>query len=297
MRILRTPEDRFKDLKDYPFQSHYISINNVRLHYLDEGPSNATPVLLLHGVPAWSYLYRNMIKEIADNGNRVIVPDLIGFGKSDKPVDIESHTYKSHIDWITGFLDSLNLKDIIMFGHDWGSLIGLRIAAGKPGLFSAIIISNGMLPTGYHKIPVIFRFWKAFARYSPFLPEDIIIGSGILRKLDMEEKKAYRAPFPSSKYKAGIRALPGLVPASKNDPEAEANRNAWQSLNRWEKPFLTIFSDADPITRGGDEYLQKMIPGTTGQNNIRLHARHFIQEDRSAELSDFIIRLIEKNRN
>jgi haloalkane dehalogenase len=297
MRILRTPESRFTDLKDYPFQSHYISINNIRLHYLDEGPSDARPVLLLHGVPAWSYLYRNIIKKIADNGNRVIVPDLIGFGKSDKPENIISHTYQSHVDWITVFLTRLDIKNIIMFGHDWGSLIGLRIASEHPELFSAIIISNGMLPTGEHKIHMSFRLWKAFARYSPFLPPDIIIGSGMFRKLDKEEKKAYRAPFPSLKYKSGIRALPALVPVSKNDPEAQANRIAWESFKKWEKPFLTIFSDADPITRGGDEYLQKMIPGASVQNNVRLNARHFIQEDRSTELADFIISLIEKNRN
>jgi len=296
MRILQTPESRFADLKDYPFEPHYLTLNNIRLHYLDEGPVNTTPVLLLHGVPSWSYLYRNMIKKIADNGNRVIVPDLIGFGKSDKPVNIKSHTYQLHIDWITLLLKRLNLKDTILFGHDWGSLIGLRIASGHPELFSAIIISNGMLPAGNHKMHMTFKIWKTFARYSPFLPEDIIIGTGTLRKLDKKEKKAYRAPFPSLKYKTGIRALPGLVPDSKNDPEAEANSKAWKLLDKWEKPFLTIFSDADPITKGGDEYLQNRIPGAFGQDHAILNAKHFIQEDRSTELADFIVRFIEKNR-
>ena len=297
MKILRTPESRFNDLKDYPFQSHYVSIKNVRMHYLDEGPADSPPVLLLHGVPAWSYLYRNMIRKIVDEGNRVIAPDLIGFCKSDKPGSIKSHTYQMHVYWITDFLNTLDLKNIIMFGHDWGSLIGLRIVSKQPELFSSIIISNGMLPAGEHKIPITFRLWKAFARYSPFLPVDKIIGSGMLRKLDIEEKKAYRAPFPSSNYKSGIRALPCLVPETKNDPEAEVNRVAWESLKNWEKPFLTVFSNGDPITRDCDEYLRNMIPGARGQNNVRLDARHFIQEDRSSELTDLIIRFIKETRN
>ncbi|MCU0461430.1 MAG: haloalkane dehalogenase [Bacteroidales bacterium] len=288
--ILQTPESRFNGLKEYPFESHFLRINDLQMHYVDEGPDNDKPVLLLHGVPAWSYLYRHIIRKISENGCRVVAPDLIGFGKSDKPQCIKSHTYQSHIDWITNFIFQLNLKEIILFCHDWGSLIGLRIAALHPDLFTGIIVSNGMLPTGEQKIHSTFKLWKYFAKYSPNIPVDRILEVGTLRKLDKEERKAYRAPFPSSKYKVAIRALPHLVPVSANDPESAANKTAYKSLNEWKKPFLTVFSSNDPITYGGDEYLQKRIPGAIGQDHVRLEAGHFIQEDRSAELADIIIR-------
>ena len=290
MRIFHTPESRFVNLKDFPFQSHYIYVNDLQMHYLDEGPINASPVLLLHGVPAWSYLYRNMIQIIAGEGNRVVVPDLIGFGKSDKPGSRKDHTYKSHIEWIKLFINLLNLKEIILFGHDWGSLIGLRIAVEQPDRFAGIIISNGMLPTGDQQFNIIFKIWKIFARYSPFLPVDMVIDFGTKGSLGKEEKRAYRAPFPSSKYKAGVRALPNLVPVSRNDPESDANRKAFEALGKWEKPFLTVFSDNDPVTLGGDSFLRERIPGSAGQDHIRLDARHFIQESRSAELADIIIK-------
>ncbi len=177
-----------------------------------------------------------------------------------------------------------------MFGQDWGSLIGLRIAAEEPGLFSGIIISNGMLPDGEQKMHFAFKIWQFIAQYSPFLPVGLIISSGVMRRLDKEEKRAYTAPFPSKKYKMGIRALPKLVPVSSNDPETLANRKAWTTLDRWEKPFLTVFSNGDPITRDGDKYLQKRIPGAAGQNHIRLNGGHFIQEDMSTELADIIIK-------
>lgn len=260
------------------------------MHYLDEGPADAKPMLLLHGVPAWSYLYRHIIKKTAEAGNRVIAPDLIGFGKSDKPRKAKFHTYQSHVDLITDFIITLNLKRITLFCHDWGSLIGLRIASKYPDLFTGIIVSNGMLPTGDQKMDGAFKLWKFIARYSPFIPVDLVIGSGTLRKLDKEERRAYRAPFPSSKYKTAIRVLPGLVPTSPDDPESIANKIAWESLYEWKKPFLTIFSNKDPITRGGDEYMQKRIPGALGQAHLRRDAGHFIQEDISAELTDIIIK-------
>jgi len=290
MRILRTPESRFKGLRDYPFRPHFTTINNIRLHYVDEGYGNERTVMLLHGVPAWSYLYRHIIIKLAETGNRVIAPDLIGFGKSDKPDNLNYHSYQAHIDSIYNLINRLKLKDIILFGHDWGSLIGLRIAAAHPDLFAGVIISNGMLPTGEQKLHRMFTLWKVFAKHSPFLPVDRVIGSSIIRKLEMEEKRAYRAPFPSTKYKCGIRAMPGLVPSSPLDPESIANKSAWESLGKWEKPFLTIFSNSDPITRDGDEYLQTRIPGAVGQEHVRLDAKHFIQEDRSMELSDLINR-------
>jgi haloalkane dehalogenase len=293
MRILSTPASRFTGLQDYRFNSHFVKIDYIKMHYIDEGLADAGIVLLLHGVPSWSYLYRHMIKIIAATGSRVIAPDLIGFGRSDKPVKVKHHTYQSHVEWITEFIKILNLKDIVLFCHDWGSLIGLRIAACSPDLFKGIIVSNGMLPDGEQKLHPKFKLWKFFARYSPFIPVDLVIESGTLRKLTKEEKEAYRAPFPSSKYKSGIRALPGLVPSSPDDPESVVNRIAWESLKKFNKPFLTVFSKKDPITRGGGEYMQKRIPGAIGKDHTLLDAGHFIQEDRHKELSDIIIRFIE----
>jgi haloalkane dehalogenase len=293
MKVCKTPAVRFSDLKDFPFQPHYLSINGLRMHYVDEGPVNSRPVLLLHGVPAWCYLYRHMIKKISAAGKRVIAPDLIGFGKSDKPFSPVYHTYQSHIDWIRFFLDHLHLKNIILFGHDWGSLIGLRIAAETPELFDGIIISNGMLPTGEQKMHISFYAWKFISHYLPFIPVDLVISSGMTKKLSEEEKKAYRAPFPSLKYKAGIRGLPGRVPVSTGDPESVENLKAWDKLAGWTKPFLTVFSDNDPVTKGGEEYLKARIPGCTGQDHRILSGRHFIQEEKSDELSSIIIKFIE----
>jgi haloalkane dehalogenase len=294
-RIFRTPESRFAELKDYPFHPHFAKINNLKIHYIDEGPGDTNPVLLLHGVPAWSYLYRHLIKKIAEAGARVVAPDLIGFGKSDKPGETESHTYQSHVEWISCFIITLKLKNITLFCHDWGSLIGLRIAVQHPDLFAGIIVSNGMLPTGEHRVDPVFKLWKLFSSYSPYIPVDRIIQSGTLRKLDKEERRAYNAPFQSSKYKAAIRALPSRVPISTNDPESVFNKALWESLSRWGKPFLTLFSNKDPITRGGDTYLQKRIPGAFGQDHMRLDAGHFIQEDRYEELAEFIIRFYKKS--
>ncbi|MCX6262743.1 MAG: haloalkane dehalogenase [Bacteroidia bacterium] len=294
-RIFSTPEFRFTGLKDYPFQSHFIRINNLQLHYIDEGPINARPVLLLHGVPAWSYLYRHLITDIVKTDIRVVAPDMIGFGKSDKPGEAKYHTYQSHVEWITEFINLLNLKEITLFCHDWGSLIGLRIVAQHPDLFARIIISNGMLPTGEFKINHVFKLWKYFARYSPIIPVDLVIEAGTLRRLDLDERKAYRAPFPSSKYKAAIRALPSRVPISPEDPESVINKTLWESLSRWNKPFLTVFSNHDPITNGGDIYMQKRIPGAIGQNHVRLDAGHFIQEDIFEELAEIIIRFHKKS--
>jgi haloalkane dehalogenase len=294
MRIICTPEFRFINLKDYQFESHFVRINDIKMHYVDEGPPSAKPLLLLHGVPAWSYLYRHMIKNISETGIRVIAPDLIGFGRSDKPAKTKYHTYQEHVNWITYLIKALNLKDITLYCHDWGSLIGLRIAAQNPDMFKGIIVSNGMLPTGEQKLHPKFKLWRSFARYSPFIPVDLIIESGTLRKLTKEERRAYRAPFPSSKYKSGIRALPRLVPISPDDPESTVNKTAWETLEKFGKPFLTLFSSNDPISLGGDEYMQKRIPGTIGQHHTKLKAGHFIQEDQHKELTDLITGFIKE---
>ncbi|MQX52495.1 haloalkane dehalogenase [Alcanivorax sediminis] len=279
MDYLRTPDSRFERLLDYPFAPHYVEVDGLRMHYLDEGPADAKPILMLHGEPSWSYLYRHMIPICAAAGHRVIAPDLIGFGKSDKPTDINAYSYQSHMDWLQSLLEQLQLTDITLVCQDWGSLLGLRLAAENPDRFRAIVVGNGMLPTGDQQVPKAFHLWKNFAIYSPIFPVARILDSATFRKLSPDERRAYDAPFPNRKYKAGARAFPKLVPVTPNDPASEANRAAWKVLEKWEKPFLTTFSNGDPITRGGDKYMQERIPGAKGQPHQTLVGGHFLQED------------------
>ena len=281
MEFVRTPERCFERLADYPFEPHYFQVNDagMRMHYLDEGPSQADPVLMLHGEPSWSYLYRHMIPVVAAAGHRVIAPDLIGFGKSDKPTRLEDYSYQSHMDWMLALVEGLDLRNITLVCQDWGSLIGLRLAAEQEPRFKAIVVGNGMLPTGDQPVPAAFKIWKNFALYSPWFPIARIINSGTFKTLGPEERKAYDAPFPSAKYKAGARAFPRLVPVAPDNPATPANRAAWKVFEGWNKPFLTTFSNGDPITRGGDKYIQERIPGAKGQPHQTLVGGHFLQED------------------
>ena len=281
MEFVRTPERCFERLADYPFEPHYFQVNDagMRMHYLDEGPSQADPVLMLHGEPSWSYLYRHMIPVVAAAGHRVIAPDLIGFGKSDKPTRLEDYSYQSHMDWMLALVEGLDLRNITLVCQDWGSLIGLRLAAEQEPRFKAIVVGNGMLPTGDQPVPAAFKIWKNFALYSPWFPIARIINSGAFKTLGPEERKAYDAPFPSAKYKAGARAFPRLVPVAPDNPATPANRAAWKVFEGWNKPFLTTFSNGDPITRGGDKYMQERIPGAKGQPHQTLVGGHFLQED------------------
>lgn len=279
MDFVRTPDARFERLLDYPFKPHYEDIDNLRMHYVDEGPADASPILMLHGEPSWSYLYRHMIPICAAAGHRVIAPDLIGFGKSDKPTAAEDYSYQQHMEWMQQFIDKLELNNMTLVCQDWGSLLGLRLAAENPERFRAIVVGNGMLPTGDQKTPPAFNIWKNFALHSPWFPIARIINAGSFRKLGPDELRAYDAPFPSKKHKAGARAFPRLVPVRPDDPASEANREAWAVLERWNKPFLTLFSNGDPITRGGAAYMQKRIPGAKGQPHATLKGGHFLQED------------------
>ncbi len=292
MDYYRVNDTCFQNLYEYPFSSHYIDIEGLRVHYLDEGPMDSKPVLLLHGVPTWSYLYRYLIPVLTAAGYRVIAPDLLGFGKSDKPADPNWHSLSAHVNCIRDLITHLDLRDITLFGQDWGSMIGLRVAVEISDRFEGIIISNGGLPTGVEKSSLLFRLWKCFASISPWFPVDKIVGLGCINKLSKEAKKAYRAPFPSAKFKLGPRKLPGRVPISKTDQEAELNRQAWQVLSRWTKPFLTVYGDSDPITRAWEVKFQEMIPGAKHQNHKILHAGHFIQEDAGLELAKIIITFI-----
>lgn len=290
MRILRTDEARFEGLPDYPFSPHYLDVApNLRMHYVDEGPRQASAVLMLHGEPSWSYLYRHMIPVVANAGHRVLAPDLIGFGKSDKPAAVEDYSYDRHIAWLTHWLETLDLHDVTLVCQNWGSLLGLRLAAENASRFRCIIVGNGMLPTGETPAPAIFSLWKAFAAHSPWFPVGRIVQLGTERTLSKAELAAYEAPFPSSRYKAGARAFPKLVPLSPDDPAGEANRAAWRVLEKWRKPFITCFSSGDPITRGGDRFMQRRIPGAHGQPHITLRGGHFLQEDSPEAFARVII--------
>lgn len=292
--ILRTPDERFETLPDYPFEPRYAEVDGLRIHYVEEGPADADPVLMLHGEPSWSFLYRFMIPICAQR-HRVIAPDLPGFGRSDKPAKISDYSYRSHVDWMRGLIvDRLDLRRITLVCQDWGSLIGLRLAAEHEERFDRIVVGNGFLPTGDEPFPLAFKIWRAFARLSPVFPISTIVDLGTRRKLTAEERRAYEAPFPARAYKAGARAFPALVPTSPDDPATPANRRAWEVLARWEKPFLTTFSDGDPITRGADRLLRERIPGAAGQEHVTLHGGHFLQEDAGPELAAAVQRLIER---
>jgi len=296
-KIIRTPESRFENLPDYKFNSYYLEVeNNLRLHYLDEGKRGQPVVLLLHGEPSWSYLYRKMIPILSNNGFRVIAPDLIGFGKSDKFIDKEAYSYQKHLEWLTHFINELDLKNIILFCQDWGGLLGLRIITEMKDRFSMVIASNTTLPTGDFALPDSFMQWREFSQRSPKFNIGQILNRGTLLNLPDEVIKAYNAPFPSEEYKAGARIFPTLVPVEKDDPEAVKNRMAWTELMKWEKPFLTIFGDGDPIMEGAEKAFQKLVPGAKGQNHTILNAGHFIQEEKGEELAQLIIEFYKNNQ-
>ena len=290
---VRTPESRFDDLLDYDFAPHYVDVDGMRMHYVDEGPQDGAVVLLLHGEPSWSYLYRHMIPPLRDAGFRVIAPDLIGFGKSDKPTRKSDYSYAVHVAWMTRFVEALNLSGITLFCQDWGSLIGLRVAAENEHRFARIALGNGALPTGDQAVPRAFKIWRAFALYSPWFPIGRILQMGTVDELSTAEVAAYDAPFPSAKYKAGARAFPKLVPTSQDDPARDANLAAWDVYRQWQKPFLTTFSNRDPIMRGGEKVWQASVPGAQGQEHVKIRdAGHFLQDDKGPELADVLIRFI-----
>jgi haloalkane dehalogenase len=291
MKALRTPDERFSDLPGYPFTPHYADVGDeLRMHYVDEGPRDADPVLLLHGEPSWSFLYRKMIPLIAAAGLRAIAPDLIGFGRSDKPTERGDYSYQSHVDWMHAFLRALDLRGITFVGQDWGGLIGLRLVTEAPERFDRVVVANTGLPTGDQDLGEAFRAWRKFSQETPEFPVGRIVSGGCSTKMADEVIAAYDAPFPDDTFKAGARQFPLLVPASPQDPAAEANRRAWEALERWEKPFLTAFSDSDPITRGADEAMRQRIPGAKGQKHTTIvGGSHFLQEDKGEELAAVVV--------
>jgi haloalkane dehalogenase len=266
------------------------------MHYVDEGPRDGDIVLLLHGEPSWSYLYRFMIPPLAGAGLRVIAPDLIGFGRSDKPARKSDYSYAIHVAWMKRFIETLDLSEITLFCHDWGSLIGLRVAAEDERRFARIALGNGGLPTGDQEMPKAFKKWRAFARYSPWFPVGKIVQRATITELSDDIVAAYDAPFPSSAYKAGARAFPTLVPTRPDDPASDANRAAWKVFAEWQKPFLTTFSNRDPITRGGELPWQETVPGAQDREHVKImNAGHFLQEDKGPELANVLIRFVNDN--
>lgn len=300
MDFLRTPDSCFESLADYSFKPRYVHVDDteggrLRLHYLDEGDVAAPVVLLMHGEPSWSYLYRKMIPLLVAAGFRVLAPDLIGFGRSDKPCKTSDYTYARHVIWMKDWLRQVDVKNITLFCQDWGGLIGLRLVAETGELFARVVAANTMLPTGDFAPGEAFEQWRMYSQTVPVLPVGDIINRGSVKVLSAEVVAAYNAPFPDESYKSGARIFPQLVPITPQDPEANANRLAWEKLRQWTKPFLTAFSDQDPITAGADKLLQKLIPGAhTLVHPLVNDGGHFLQEDQSEMLADIIIDLVAK---
>jgi haloalkane dehalogenase len=290
VRYVRTPDERFANLPGWPYAPRWVEVDEMRMHHVDEGPPDAPPVLLLHGEPTWGYLYRTMIPILTGAGHRVLVPDLPGFGRSDKPVLPETYSYVRIVSWMASWLAQVDLRDITLVCQDWGSLVGLRLVAEHPDRFARVVVANGGLPTGDRPAPRAFRAWQAFARHSPVLPAGWIVRAGTRRHVPRAVAAAYDAPFPSEAFRVGARMLPSLVPTRPDDPASADNRRAWEVLATWTKPFLTAFSDGDPITRGLDRAFRERIPGAAGEPHATLRgAGHFLQEDRGEELARVVI--------
>jgi haloalkane dehalogenase len=261
------------------------------MHFVDEGPRSGPVMLLLHGEPSWSYLYRKMIPPLAAAGMRCIAPDLIGFGRSDKPTEKSDYTYASHLAWLRSLLEQLELDDINLFCQDWGGLLGLRLLTEQPQRFASVCAANTFLPSGEGKMPEAFMKWRAFSQSVPEFPVGMILDRSTVRPMPDEVRAAYEAPFPDESYKAGVRAFPILVPIEPMEEEAVNNQAAWKVLSAYDRPFLTLFADGDPITAGAEKILQARISGAAGQpHKIISDAGHFIQEDAGEELADALIK-------
>jgi haloalkane dehalogenase len=295
MEVLRTPDERFADLPGYPFEPKYVEISDgLRMHYVDEGPTDGEVVLCLHGEPSWSYLYRKMIPVFTAAGLRVVAPDLIGFGRSDKPTPRTEYTYQRHVDWTWEGVEKIGVSGMTLVCQDWGSLIGLRLVAEHPDAFARVVVANGFLPTGDNPPQEAFLAWQKFSQEVPEMPIGRIIGGGCASDPPPEVIAAYDAPFPDETYKEGARQFPVLVPTSPDDPAAAPNRKAWEVLGAFTKPVLTAFGDSDPITRGADRFIQSLVPGAKDQPHTTIvGGGHFIQEDKGEELAEIVAAFVE----
>ena len=291
METLRTPDDRFAALPGFDFAPSYTEIpdgegGDLRLHHLDEGPRDGATVVLMHGEPSWCFLYRKMIPVLVDAGLHVLAPDLVGFGRSDKPSKRTDYTYQRHVDWMTAWLDAVDVQGATLVGQDWGGLIGLRLVAENPDRFARVVAANTFLPTGDRNPGDAFLAWQKFSQETPEFTVGKIVNGGCLSNLSPEVIAGYDAPFPDESYKEGARQFPLLVPTSPDDPASGPNRAAWDVLRKWTKPFLCAFSDQDPITAGADRVLLEDIPGCQGQPHTTIQgAAHFLQEDKGEDLA------------
>ncbi len=296
MQVLRTPDERFSGLTDWPFAPHYQQITDadgttLRLHYVDEGPRDGAVVLLMHGEPSWAYLYRKIIADLVSKGHRVIAPDLIGFGRSDKPSLRTDYTYERHVAWMSAWLTGLDLQEVTLFCQDWGGLIGLRLVAAFPDRFAGLVIANTGLPTG-SGMSEGFKSWLEFSQSVPQMPIGMILNMGTGRDLTLAEIAAYDAPFPDETYKEGARQFPTLVPVTPEHASVAENQAAWKVLEAFHKPVVTAFSDGDPVSKGGDLVMQARIPGTKGQPHVTTQGGHFLQEDCPDALSAILDTMI-----
>ena len=300
MPVLRTPDHCFDNIPDYPFAPNYVTVTDpnlgdMRLHYVDQGPKDGQVVIMMHGEPSWSFLYRRMISNVSAAGYRVLAPDLIGFGKSDKSSETSDYTYTSHVKWMTQWFEQMDVSDAVLFCQDWGGLLGLRLVSAFPDKFAGVVAANTFLPTGDVEPSEAFKSWRTFSQTVPEFPVGGIIRGATVKDFTDGVEAAYDAPYPDETYKAGARIFPALVPTSPDMDGAADNVEAWKVLRKFEKPFLTCFSDQDPVTRGGDKGFQKLVPGCKGQaHTIVKGGGHFLQEDVHTELSDIIIKFMKQ---
>ncbi|GAA1308467.1 haloalkane dehalogenase [Planotetraspora silvatica] len=291
MDVLRTPDERFADLPGFPYEPRYAEVGDgLRMAYVEAGPADGPPVLLLHGEPSWSFLYRHVMEKLAGAGLRAIAPDLVGFGRSDKPAKPEDHSYARHVEWTRALaFDALGLQGVTVVGQDWGGLIGLRLVAEHPHRFARVVAANTGLPTGDIPMPEVWHRFREAVASAPVLDVARFVQSGCATTLPDDVRRAYDAPFPSEEHKAGPRAMPGLVPTTPDDPASEANRAAWATLTTLDLPFLVAFSDGDPITGGMAPILKKSMAGAAGiEHPVIKGAGHFLQEDAGPELGEIV---------
>jgi haloalkane dehalogenase len=301
VNVLRTPDERFASLPGYDFAPHYVDVpigdgtGTLRVHHIDEGPRDADEtILLLHGEPSWCYLYRKMVGPLTAAGFRVVAPDLVGFGRSDKPAQRSDYTYARHVEWMRAALfDQLALSGLTLVGQDWGGLIGLRLVAEHPGRFRRVVAANTGLPTGDTSMGDAFMAWQKFSQEVPEMPIGRIVKGGCKSDVPPEVVDAYDAPFPDETYKEGARQFPVLVPTRPDDPASADNRRAWEVLAGFDKPFLCAFSDQDPITRGADRPFRELIPGAADQDHVTIaDGAHFLQEDQGPALADAVVTFV-----
>ncbi len=291
METYRTPDDRFAGLPDFPWPTAYADLpdgdgGTLRMAYVEAGPADGPVALLLHGEPTWSFLYRHVIRVLSQAGVRCVAPDLVGFGRSDKPLEAGDHSFARHVEWVRALVvDHLDLREVTLVGQDWGGLIGLRLVAEHPDRVARVVAANTGLPTGDFDMPEIWWMFHDAVAKAPVLDVGRLVASGCVRGMGDDVRAAYDAPFPTEESKTGPRVMPTLVPVRPDDPAAPANRAAWAALGEWDRPFLTAFSDSDPITGGMDGILQRQVPGAAGLDHPTLaDAGHFLQEDAGPEL-------------